>query len=131
MTRSAGYSLLSLRVPNCSLKNAFLTLLGSVWSRFQQLALNFRASCLTVGICSSCLIIVLGTYHGASVIMRKTLLTGIALVSLDLCSMQFPIVGFHRSRLVLGLLYRLGVCFQMITEICDHLSSIGSVMFGK
>ena len=34
--------------------------------------------------------------------------TGIALVSLDLSSMQFPIVGFHRSRLDLGLLCRLG-----------------------
>ena len=59
------------------------------------------------------------------------LLTRIALVSLDLFSMQFPIVGFRRSRLVLGLLCRLGVCFQMITEICDHLSSLGSVMIGK
>ena len=56
------------------------------------------------------------------------LLTGIALVSLDLSSMQFPIVGFRRSRLVLGLLFRLGVSFQMITEYCDHLSSIGSVL---
>jgi len=56
------------------------------------------------------------------------LLTGIALVSLDLSSMQFPIVGFHRSRLVLGLLYRLEVCFQVITEICDRLSSKGSVV---
>jgi len=33
------------------------------------------------------------------------LLTGIALVSLDLSSMQFPIVEFRRSRLVLGLKY--------------------------
>jgi len=49
------------------------------------------------------------------------LLTGIGLVSLDLRSMQFPIVGFRRSRLVLGLLCRLGVCFQVITEICDRL----------
>jgi len=56
------------------------------------------------------------------------LLTGIALVSLDLSSMLFPIVGFHRSRLVLGLLYRLEVCFQVITEICDRLSSKGSVV---
>ena len=37
------------------------------------------------------------------------LLTGIALVSLDLSSMQFPIVGFRRSRLVLG-------------KLCDRLS---------
>jgi len=44
------------------------------------------------------------------------LLTGIALVSLDLSAMQFPIVGFRRSRLVLGLLCRLEVCFQVITE---------------
>ena len=56
------------------------------------------------------------------------LLTGIALVSLDLSSMQFPIVEFRRSRLVLGLLYRLEVCFQVITEICDRLSSTGSVV---
>ena len=53
-------------------------------------------------------------------------LTGIALVSLDLSSMQLAIVGFLRSILVLGLLCRLGVCFQVITEICDRLSSIGS-----
>ena len=52
------------------------------------------------------------------------LLTGIALVSLELSSMKFPIVGFRRSRLALGLLCRLGVCFQVITEICDRLSSI-------
>ena len=45
------------------------------------------------------------------------LLTGIALVSLDLSSMQFPIVGFRRSRLVLGLHYRLEVCFQVITDL--------------
>jgi hypothetical protein len=43
------------------------------------------------------------------------LLTGIALVSLDLSSMQFPIAGFRKSSLVLGLLCRLGVCFQVIT----------------
>jgi len=43
-----------------------------VSSRFRYFALNFRASCLTVGICRSLLIIVLGTYHGASVIMRST-----------------------------------------------------------
>jgi len=35
------------------------------------------------------------------------LLTGIALVSLDLSSMQFPIVGFRRFGLILELLYRL------------------------
>ena len=56
------------------------------------------------------------------------LLTGIALISLDLSSMQFPIVGFRRSRLALGLLCRLGVCFQVITDICDRLSSTGSVV---
>jgi len=56
------------------------------------------------------------------------LLTGIALVSLGLSSMQFPIVGFRRSRLVLVLLCGLGVCFQVITEICDQLSSIVSVV---
>jgi len=56
------------------------------------------------------------------------LLTGIAEVSLDLSSMQFPIVGFRRSRLVLRLLCRLRVCFQVITEICNRLSSIGSVV---
>jgi len=56
------------------------------------------------------------------------LLTGIALVSLDLSSMQFPIVGFRVSRLVLGLLCRLEVCFQVMTEICDRLSSTGSVV---
>jgi hypothetical protein len=56
-----------------------------------------------------------------------TLSTGIALVSLNLSLMQFPIVGFHRSRLVLRFLCRLGVYFQVITEICDKLSSIGSV----
>jgi len=48
------------------------------------------------------------------------LLTGIALVSLELSSMQFPIVGFRRSRLFLGLICRLRVCFQVITEICDR-----------
>ena len=53
--------------------------------------------------------------------------TGIALVSLNLSSMHFPIVGFPRFRLVLGLLCRLGIYFQVITEICDKLSSIGSV----
>jgi len=42
-------------------------------------------------------------------LLRVALLTGIALVSLDLSSMQFPIVEFRRSRLVLGLLCRLGV----------------------
>jgi len=57
------------------------------------------------------------------------LLTGIAVVSLDLSSMQFPIAGYHKSRLVLVLLCRLGVCFQVITEICDRLSSIGSVVW--
>jgi len=57
------------------------------------------------------------------------LLTGIALVSLDLSSMHFPKVGFRRSRLVLGLLCRLGVCFQVITEICDGLSNIGVEVF--
>ena len=41
-------------------------------SRFRQFAPYLRASCLTVGICSSRLIIVLGTYRGASVIMRST-----------------------------------------------------------
>jgi len=56
------------------------------------------------------------------------LLTGIALVSLGLSLMQFPLVGFRRSRLVLRLLCRLGVCFQVITEICDQFSSIGSVL---
>jgi len=56
------------------------------------------------------------------------LFTGIALVSLDLNSKQFPIVGFRRSRLALGLLCRLGVCFQVITDICDRLSSTGSVV---
>jgi len=45
------------------------------------------------------------------------LLTGTALVSLDLSSMQFPIIGFRRSILVLGLLCRLRVCLQVITEI--------------
>ena len=49
------------------------------------------------------------------------LLTGIALVSLDLSSIQFPIVEFRRSRLVLELLCRLSVCFQVKTEICDRL----------
>ena len=43
-------------------------------------------------------------------------LTGIALVSLDLSSMQFPIAGFRKSRLALGLLCRLGVCFQKIFQ---------------
>ena len=47
------------------------------------------------------------------------LLTGLILVSLDLSSMQLPIVEFRTSRLVLILLYRLGVCFQVTTEICD------------
>jgi hypothetical protein len=55
------------------------------------------------------------------------LLTGIALISLDLSSMPFPTVDFHRSRLALELLCRRGVCFRVITEICDRLSSIGSV----
>ena len=41
-------------------------------SRFRYFALNFHASCLTVGVCRSLLIIVLGTYRGASVIMRST-----------------------------------------------------------
>jgi hypothetical protein len=61
-------------------------------------------------------------------LLRVALLTGIALVSLDLSSMQFPTVGFHRSRLALELLCRLGVCFRVITEICDRLSSISSVV---
>jgi len=39
--------------------------------RFRYFALNFRVSCLTVGICRSLLIVVLGTYRGASVIMRS------------------------------------------------------------
>jgi len=56
------------------------------------------------------------------------LLTGIALVSLDLSSMQLPLVEFRRSRLVLGLLCKLGICFQVTTEICDRLSSMGSVV---
>jgi len=56
------------------------------------------------------------------------LLTGIALVSLDLSSLQFPTVGFHRSRLASELLCRLGICFQVITEICDRFSRIGSVV---
>jgi len=43
-----------------------------VSSRFRYFALNFRTSCLTVGICRSLLITVLGTYRGASVIMRST-----------------------------------------------------------
>ena len=47
------------------------------------------------------------------------LLTGIALVFLDLNSMQFPTFGFHRSRLALELLCRLGVCFRVITERVD------------
>ena len=64
------------------------------------------------------------------VFLCVALLTGNALVSLNLSSMQFPIVGFHRSRLVLGLLCRLGVYFQVIIEICDRLSSIGSVVSG-
>jgi len=61
-------------------------------------------------------------------LLHVALLTGIALVSLDLSLMQFPIAAFRKSRLVLGLLSRLGVCFQVITEICDRLSSIGSVV---
>jgi len=51
-------------------------------------------------------------------------LTGIALLSLELGSMQFPTVGFHRSRLVGELFCRLEVCFRVITEICDRLSKI-------
>jgi len=58
------------------------------------------------------------------------LLTGIALVFLDLSSMQFLTVRFHRSRLALELLCRLGVCCRVITEIYDRLSSIGSVIWG-
>jgi hypothetical protein len=56
------------------------------------------------------------------------LLTGIALVSLDFSVMQFPTVGFNRSKLVLELLCRIGVCIRVITEICGRLSSIGSVV---
>ena len=63
-------------------------------------------------------------------LLCAALLTGIALVSLDLSSMHFPIAGFCKSRLVLGLLYRLGVCFQVITKICDRLPCIGSVVGG-
>ena len=129
MTRSAGCSLLSLLVPNCSLNSVFARLLGSVSIRLRQFALYLRASCLTVGICRSWLIMVLGTYRGASLLLCVALLTGIALVSLDLSSMQLPIAGFRKSRLVLGLLYRLGVCFQVITEICDRLYSIRSVVW--
>jgi len=44
------------------------------------------------------------------------LLTGIALVSLDLSSMQFPIVGFRRSRLALGLLCTLRVRLRFATD---------------
>ena len=43
--------------------------------------------------------------------------TGIALVSLDLSLMQLPIVGFHRSRLVLGLLCRIGVYLKKKSEV--------------
>jgi hypothetical protein len=57
------------------------------------------------------------------------LLTGIALVSLDLSSMQFPTVRFHRSRLASELLCRLGVCFQVITEICDSFRRLRSNCF--
>jgi len=71
VTSSVGYSLLSLRVPSCSLSNVFARLLGWLSNRIRLLALSVRASCLTVGICRSRLIIVLGTYHGASVIMRS------------------------------------------------------------
>jgi len=56
------------------------------------------------------------------------LLTGIAPVSLDLSSMNFTIVEICRSKLILGLLCRLSVCFQVITEICDRFSNIGSVV---
>jgi len=62
---------LSLRVPNYSLSNVFARLLGWLSNRFRLLALSVRASCLTVGICRSGLIIVLGTYRGASVVMRS------------------------------------------------------------
>ena len=55
-------------------------------------------------------------------ILCVALLTGIALASLDLSSMQFPIAGFRKSRLFLGLLCRLGVCFQVITEIRENRS---------
>jgi len=37
-------------------------------------------------------------------LLCEALSTGIALVSLDLSSMQFPTVGFHRSRLASELL---------------------------
>ena len=47
------------------------------------------------------------------------LLTGIALVFLDLSSMQFPTVGFHTYRLALELLCRIGVCCRVMTEIYD------------
>jgi hypothetical protein len=58
------------------------------------------------------------------------LLTGIALVCLDLISMQFPTVEFHRSRLALELFFRLGVCFRVITEICDRLSANSGLTSG-
>jgi len=57
------------------------------------------------------------------------LLTGIALVSLGLSSIQLPIVGFRRSRLVLGLFCRLEVCFQVITEIRTKVCEIYYVIF--
>ena len=55
------------------------------------------------------------------------LLTGIALVSLDLSSMQFLIVGYRKSRLVLGLLCRRGVRFQVPRTQSTIILSSGDV----
>jgi len=46
------------------------------------------------------------------------LLTGIALVSLDLSSMQFPKVGFHRSRLAFFFIYLFhSVCTTRVSPV--------------
>jgi hypothetical protein len=57
-----------------------------------------------------------------------TILTGIALISLDWSLMQILTVGLHMSRQALELLCRLKACFQVIAEICDQWSSIRFVV---
>ena len=92
VTMSAGCSLLGLRVPNCSLNNVFArgecpVLFGMYVLLVWPMAFVDHAWLL---------------YQGHTVehlLLCVALLTGIALVSLDLSSMQFPIAGFHKSRL--------------------------------
>jgi hypothetical protein len=59
----------------------------------------------------------LGTYHGASVIMRNALdwnRSSISKFEFD----AVPLIGFRMSRLALRQLCKLGASFQVRVEIC-------------